>query len=281
MNRGLWSGAISFGLLNVPVVLMSSKEKQRLSFHMLDKRDFAPIGYKQINKATGKEVTRKNIVKGYEYEKSKFVVVEKSDFVAANPKATQTVDIEDFVDLDDLDVLLFEKPYYLVPGKNGEKGYVLLHKVLQESKKVAIATFVLRNRQHLSALMAKGPYLILETLRFAHEVLGVKDADFLDTAKLARVKVSPREVKMAQALVAEMTSKWQPEKYKDTYQNDLQKLIQRKIKSGKTQEVAEIDAPEATDTNVVDLMPLLQKSLKANLRGRSRSKRKSSARAHA
>lgn len=220
-------------------------------------------------------------MKGYEYEKNKFVIVEKSDFMAANPKATQTIDIEDFVDIQDLDVLLFEKPYYVVPGKNGEKGYLLLHRVLQETAKVAIGKFVLRNRQHLAAILVKGPYLILETLRFAHEVQQVNEADLLDETDLKKVKISPKELKMAKDLVAGMTSKWKPDQYKDTYQDDLLQLIKRKVKTGKV----EISVPVGdleTNTNVVDLMPLLQKSLKANLGARTHSKKKTpSSRVHA
>lgn len=270
MSRSLWSGAISFGLLNIPVALMSSKEEEHISFHLLDKRDNSPVGYKQINKATGREITPKNIVKGYEYEKNKYVIVDKDDFLKANPKATQTIDIEDFIDLAELDVLLFDKPYYMVPGKNGEKGYVLLHKVLKETAKVAVAKFVLRNRQHLVAVLAKGDYLILEILRFAHEVQSVEEADFFDDAKMKKVKISAKELQMAKSLVAGMTSKWKPEQYKDTYQDDLLKLIKQKIKTGKVKESVAPEEIEETNTNVIDLMPLLQQSLRKNL-GASRS----------
>ena len=136
-HRGIWSGSLSFGLVNIPVVVMSAKQEERLHFHLLDKRDNAPIGYKQVNKATGREVTRQNIVKGYEYKPGQFVIVTPKDFEHANPKATRTIDIEDFIDLESLDPLLFEQPYFLVPGKNGEKGYLLLRKSLEKTEKVA------------------------------------------------------------------------------------------------------------------------------------------------
>jgi DNA end-binding protein Ku len=264
MARGIWSGAISFGLLNIPVAVMSAKEEERLSFKMLDVKNNSPIGYKQYNKATGKEVDHKNIEKAYEYKKNKFVIITDEDFLKANPKATRTIDIEDFVSLDDVDVLLFEKPYYLVPGKNGEKGYVLLRKILEETNKVAIAKFVMRSKQHLVAVMARGDYLILEMLRFAHEIQEVHEADFLDDFDLKKIKISPKEMKAAKTLVDEMTAKWKPEQYKDTYQDELLKYIHKKIKSGDVEDSAEVEEEvEETDTNVIDLMPFLQKSLKA------------------
>ena len=273
MARGIWNGAISFGLINIPVAVMSAKQQDKLHFRMLDKRDHAPIGYKQVNKATGKEVTRKDIVKGYEYQKNQFVVITEADFERANPKATQTIDIEDFIDLEQVDPLLFEKPYYLVPGKNGEKGYVLLRRVLEETKKVAVARFVLRKKQHLVAILARGEYLVLEVLRYANEIKEVEEARFLDDIDLEKVKISDRELKMAENLVDGMTSDWEPEKYKDTYQDDLLKRIEQRIKTGKTETAPDIDDEvKPTDTNVVDLMPLLEQSLSA--RGRKRPKTK-------
>ena len=262
MARGIWSGAISFGLLNIPVSVMTAKEEERISFRMLDKRDNSPIGYKQYSKSTGKEIERKNIIKAYEYDKNQFVAITDVDLKKANPKATQTIDIEDFVNLKDVDFLLFEKPYYLVPGKNGEKGYVLLRNILADTKKAAVAKFVLRNRQHLVAIIPRADYLILEVLRFAHEVTEIKQARYLDDYDLSHIRISPREMKAAKALVNEMTEKWKPEKYKDTYQDELVKYIERKVKSGETREAAEFEeSPKSTNTNQADLMALLQKSL--------------------
>lgn len=266
MARGIWNGAISFGLLNIPVAIMSSKEEERLSFKMLDKRNHSLIGYKQYNKLTGKEVDRKNIEKAYEYKKNQFVLITEEDFLKANPKASKTIDIEDFVSLDEVDILLFEKPYYLVPGKNGEKGYVLLRKTLEETKKVAVAKFVLRNKQHLVAVMARGDYLILEMLRFSHEVQEVHEAHFLDDFDLDHIKVSPKEMKAAKTLVDEMTAKWDPDQYKDTYQDELLKYIKKKVKAGDIEDVeAPVEKIEETNTNVIDLMPFLEKSLRAGV----------------
>jgi DNA end-binding protein Ku len=272
MARGIWSGAISFGLINIPISVMSAKEQDKLHFRMLDKTDFSPIGYKQINKASGREVQKKNIVKGYEYQPNQFVVLTEADFTKANPKATQTIDIEDFVSLEDVDPLLFEKPYYLVPGKNGEKGYVLLRKTLEKTKKAAIAQFVLRKKQYLGAIMARGDYLILEVLRYAHEIKEVDQAKFLDDVDLAKVRISDRELKMAEDLVKGMTAKWQPARYKDTYQNDLLKRIEQKVKGGDTETAPDVEDIEVTDTNTIDLMPLLAKSLKAKGHSASASK---------
>lgn len=273
MVRGIWNGAISFGLLNIPVSVMSAKEVERISFRMLDKRNNSPIGYKQYTKATGKEIDRKNIIKAFEYEKNQFVTVTEDELKKANPKATQTIDIEDFVNIKDVDFLLFEKPYYLVPGKNGEKGYVLLRNILEETKKAAVAKFVLRNRQHLVTIIPREDYLILEVMRFAHEVTEVKKAKFLEDYDLSRVRISPREMKAAKTLVDEMTEKWKPDKYRDTYQEELAKYIKGKIKSGDTKETADFEeAPQKTDTNSADLMSLLQKSIS---RGKAKTKPKS------
>lgn len=272
MARGIWNGAISFGLLNIPVSVMSAKEIERISFRMLDKRNNSPIGYKQYTKATGKEIDRKNIIKAFEYEKNRFVTVTEDELKKANPKATQTIDIEDFVNIKDVDFLLFEKPYYLVPGKNGEKGYVLLRNILEETKKAAVAKFVLRNRQHLVTIIPREDYLILEVMRFAHEVTEVKKAKFLEDYDLSHVRISPREMKAAKTLVDEMTEKWKPDKYRDTYQEDLAKYIKGKIKSGDTKEAADFEeAPKKTDTNSADLMSLLQKSIS---RGKTKPKPK-------
>jgi DNA end-binding protein Ku len=263
MARGLWNGAISFGLINIPVEIMSAKDQKRISFRMLDKNDFSPIGYKQINKTTGREVQRKNIVKGYEYSPNQFVVMTEADFEKANPKATKTLDIQDFVDIEDVDPLMFETPYYLIPGKSGEKGYLLLRKTLEHTKKAAITQFVMHKKEHLGAIMPRGDYLILEVLRYAHEVKELDEAKFLEDVDLSKVRISDRELKMAESLVRGMTERWQPRRYKDTYQDDLLRLIEAKIKGGKTETPPELEVPEATKTNTVDLSALLERSLQS------------------
>jgi DNA end-binding protein Ku len=278
-EKSIWSGAISFGLINIPVQVMSAKEEERLSFHMLDRRDNSPIGYKQINKNTGKEVTRKNIVKAYEYEPHQFVTLEKEDFIKANPKSTQTIDIENFVDLEDVDFLLFEKPYYLVPQKNGKKGYLLLRKTLESLGKAAIAKVVIRTKEHLVAIIAKGDYLILETLRFAHEIQEVHEAKFLDEEDLDKIKINKKELEMARELVSNLTGPWEPEKYEDTYQKDLLRYIRHKMKTGDTEFSEPVEEP-AAPSNVTDLLPLLRKSLEGKKKA-APHKRKSGREAHA
>ena len=261
MRSNIWKGAISFGLLNIPVNLMKAEEEKNLHFSMLDKNDLHPIKYKKTNAKTGKEVPWNRIVKGYEFKKGEFVIMEDKDFKAANVEATGTIDIENFVDLADVDPMFLEKPYYLVPEKNGTKGYFLLVEAMKKSKKVAIGKIVMRSKQHLALIMARGDYLVLELLRFAHEVLEVDEVDYFSTIK--KVKFTPKELKMAQDLIEGMTEAWKPDLYKDTYQTDLKKIIQRKVKAGKGKEI-EYDMPEPEKlSNVVDLMPLLKKSLES------------------
>jgi DNA end-binding protein Ku len=260
-RSSVWKGSISFGLLNIPVSLQTAGESKELHFQMLDSKDLAPIKYKKVNANTGREVAYERIVKGYEYEPDQFVIMSKQDFAAANPKATQTIDIEDFVDLEDIDPMLIERPYYLVPQKGGEKGYFLLRDALDKTEKVAVGKIVIRTKQHLCSVMARGDYLICMLLRFAHEVLEINEVDYLDDVK--KVHYSPRELKMAEELINGMSGKWEPEKYKDTYYDDIMKRIKAKIKAGKSHviEEPEEEIPEIEPSKVVDLLPLLRKSL--------------------
>lgn len=264
LAHSIWKGSISFGLLNIPVNLQTAKEGKELHFQMLDSKDFSPIRYKKINANTGREVPYDRIVKGYEYEPDQYVIMSKQDFAAANPKATQTIDIEDFVPLDDIDMMLFETPYYLVPQKSGEKGYFLLRDALKKSKKVAIGKIVIRTKQHLCAVMVRDKYLVCEMLRFAHEILETSEVDYMDgVAKTARY--NPRELKMAEQLIDGMTSEWDPKKYKDTYYDDIMKRVKAKIKAGKSHVIEEPDEEVETiePSKVVDLLPLLRESLAA------------------
>ena len=232
---------------------------------MLDERNLSPIHYKRVNAKTGKEVENSHIVKGYAYEKNQYVIMNDEDFEKANPKATQTIDIEDFVQLKDIDLLLFEKPYYLAPEKSGEKGYFLLREALMKSKKVAVAKVVMHTKQHLCCIFARGEYLILEIMRFSHQIKASEKVDYLKGAK-TKSKFSDRELKMAEQLIEGMTSKWKPEKYTDTYYDDLMTRIHAKIKAGKGKK---IERPEEkteksvkiTGSKTEDLMALLKKSL--------------------
>lgn len=275
MAASIWKGSISFGLLNIPIVLRKAEEGRELSFNMLDEKDLSPIKYKKVNGKTGHEVPWPRIVKGYEYEQGQYVLMTKEDFKAANPKATQTIDIQDFVSFDEIDLMFFEKPYYLVPQKNGVKGYFLLAEALKKTNKVAIATVVIRNKMHLTCIMAKGDYLVLEMLRFAHEVLEVNEVDYLEDTE--KPKLSAKELKMAQELIDGMTAKWKPEQYKDTYVDDVMKIIHMKVKSGELKDVDYGELPKEEKGNtgkVVDLMPLLRKSLEEKKKGKAASPKK-------
>ncbi len=267
MAGSIWKGSISFGLLNIPVSLQKAEEGHELSFKMLDEKDLSPIKYKKVSAKDGKEVPWGRIVKGFEHESGEFVIVNKEDFKAANPKATQTIDIEDFVSFEEIDLMFFEKPYYLVPQKNGIKGYFLLCEALKKTNKVAIAKIVIRTKMHLACIMAKGEYLILEMMRFAHEVLEADEVDYLDDVE--KPKFSAKEIKMAQELIEGMTGEWKPEQYKDTYNDDLLKIIDKKVKAGEKYEIDYGETPKEEKGNtgtVVDLMPLLKKSLEASKR---------------
>lgn len=276
MAHAIWKGSISFGLLNIPVTLQTAGESKELHFQMLDSKDLAPIKYKKVNANTGREVAYERIAKGYEYEPDQYVIMSKQDFAAANPKATQTIDIEDFADLADIDPLMIEKPYYLVPQKGGEKGYFLLRDALEKTEKVAIGKIVIRTKQHLCSVIARGNYLVCLILRFAHEVLDVNEVDYLENVKA--VRYNPKELKMAEQLISGMSGKWEPGKYKDTYYDDIMKRIKAKIKAGKSHTIEEPaeEIEEIKPSKVVDLLPLLRKSLeeKGNVHSHPRKKAK-------
>lgn len=258
MARGLWKGAISFGLVNVPVELHSAKRRtSELDMTMLDKRDLAPVGYKRVNKATGKEVPWAEVVKGYEYRNDKYVVLSDEDFRRANPEAAKTVDIQAFVELADIAPQYFETPYYLIPGKRGEKAYALLRDTLKKAGKAGIATVMIRTKQYLAALIAQDELLVLNTLRYHDELKKASEFEIPDA------KVSAKEMDMAMRLVDDMADKWQPARYKDKFKDDLLKRIEEKVEAGQTEEITEPEkgAREPKSADVVDLMSLLKKSI--------------------
>jgi DNA end-binding protein Ku len=261
MPRALWKGAISFGLVHVPVSLYPASRSEGISFDMIDKRDFSPVGYKRYNKRTGEEIERENIVKGYEYEKGEYVVITDEDFKQANVQATQTVDIVAFVDAASVAPYYYDTPYYLEPGKRGEKGYVLLREVLRRTGRIGIANVVIRSRQHLAALIPVGRMLVLDTLRWANEIRSMAD---LNLPEEGQGELSDKELAMAARLVDDMTEKWQPEQYKDTYSDDLMKRIERRIEAGETHAITAVSADEAEPkrgAEVIDLVSLLRRSL--------------------
>lgn len=270
MARSLWKGAISFGLVHIPVEMHTAVQSHDLDLTMLDKRDFSPIGFKRYNKNTSKEVSWDNIIKGYEYQDGEYVVLSDEDLKQANVKATQTIDILAFVNAADVPLTYYETPYYLAPGKGGDKVYALLRETLRKADRIAIATVVIRVRQHLCALVCVDDSIILNTLRFAEEIRSTEDLK-LPPKSIKSAGISDKEIKMALSLVDGMTEEWNPEQYHDTYKNDVLALVQKKIKAKQTKSIT-VAAPEKkapASSNVVDLVALLKQSLGAKGKGRA------------
>src|SRR5437868_11179381 len=265
MPRSIWRGAISFGLVHIPVVLSSAENRNSFDLTMLDRRNMKPVGFKRYNKDTEKEVAWEDIVKGYEYEKDRYVVLTDEDFKRANVEATQTIDIMAFVKSEEVAPTYYETPYYLAPDKRGEKGYALLRETLKTTEKIAIATVVIHTRQYLAALIPNGDVIVLNTLRYTNELKLTKDLD-VPSGNLKASGVSPREIEMAKTLVEEMSEPWKPERYRDTYHEDLMKLIDKRIKAGKTEVITEPDEHETEPVRgeVIDLMALDRKSTRLN-----------------
>jgi DNA end-binding protein Ku len=253
--RVLWKGAITFGLVTIPVSLYPATHREELKFRLLRAKDQSPVNYKRVAEADGKEVPWDEIVKGYEYEKGKFVILKDEDFARVDVEATQTVDIMNFVSLEDVDPLLFYKPYFLEVGKGGDKAYTLLHDALVDTGKIAIAKVVIRARQHLAAVKPQARGLMLELMHFPKELIDT--SEFKEPAKKA---VGKAEMQMARQLIASMTTEWEPEQYNDDYHQALEKLIEEKIEHG--DKTAPKPAKKRPPTNVIDLVSVLQKSLR-------------------
>ena len=260
--RAIWTGTVGFGLVQIPVSLHAAEDKDELDMTLLDKRNFAPVGYERVNKVTGKEVPWEQTVKGYEHAKGKYVVLSDADFKSANAEATRQVDILDFVDYSAIDPRFLVRPYYLAPQKAGRKAYALLRETLRKSDKAGIGKIVIRTRQHLAAVLARDKALILVLLRFADELRDERELDLPET-NLTKLGVTPKEVHMAEQLVHGMVTDFEPKKYVDEYRRDLTRLIQRKVKAGEVNQVPEGGEPRAPKptSNVVDLSSLLASSL--------------------
>jgi DNA end-binding protein Ku len=252
--RALWKGAISFGLVTIPVSLYPATRREELKFRLLRASDQSPVNYKRVAEADGKEVPWGQIVKGYEYEKGKFVLIKDEDFARVDVEATQTVDIMNFVALDEVDPLLFYKPYYLEAAKGGDKAYVLLRDALVESGKIAIAKVVIRTRQHLAAVKPQKKGLMLELMHFPEELL-----DASEFKEPVEKPVGKAEMQMAKQLIQSMTSEWHPERYTDEYHKALEKMIDEKIEHGGEESPA--PAKKKKPTNVLDLVSVLQQSI--------------------
>lgn len=271
--RAIWKGSISFGLVNIPVGLHNATRVEELKFRLLRRADLSPVNYKRVAQTDGKEVPWDQIVKGYEYEKEKFVVLKDEDFKRVDLEATDTIDIIEFVDLEEINPVYFYKPYFMEPLKGGATAYALLQKVLCATNKAGIAKIVIRTRQHLAAVKCNGPLLVLELMRFENELLSPA-AIKLPSAKAP----SPREQQMARNLIDQMTEKWDPSRYRDDYRSALMKLIDKKMASGgKTLPTAHERTKRAT--NVIDLAAVLRESLAEASGGRSRPKRRAAPKA--
>src|SRR5690606_33460524 len=259
MARVIWKGAITFGLVHVPIVLHAATRATRLDFDWIDKRDNSPVGYQRINKRTGKPIEGEHIVKGYEYEKGDYVFLNDEDFKRANAAATQSIDVLSFVQASEVPLFYFDTPYYLAPDKRGDKGYVLFREVLRKSGLLALASVVLHSRQYLAALLPLDDVLMLVTMRYADEI---RDAGELDIPKGKDSAPSAREMQMASRLLEEMTQPWDPEQYRDEYRDDLMATIEEKIASGRTHSLDEAtQAPRRKSGKVIDLMSMLQRSI--------------------
>jgi DNA end-binding protein Ku len=253
--RAIWKGSISFGLVNIPIALYPATRKEDLKFRLLRASDHSPVNYKRVAAADGKEVPWEEIVKGFEYEKGKFVILNEKDFQRVDLEATQTVDIQDFVDIDEIDPMYFHKPYYLEPQKGGDKAYTLLREALADGKKVGIAKVVIKTRQYLAGVKALKHALVLELMHFAEEL---SDAEKLNVPKT--LEIGKREKEMAKALVDSMSAKWDPEKYHDDYREALLEVIEEKVESG-GKELEEKPKEKKPSTKVIDLVAVLQQSL--------------------
>jgi DNA end-binding protein Ku len=272
MARAIWKGAISFGLVHIPVALVSATSSQGVDFDWLDSRSMDPVGYKRINKVTGKEVTKEHIVKGVQYEKGRYVILSEEEIKSAHPLSTQTIDIFSFVDSEQIPLQNIDTPYYLAPDKRGGKVYALLRETLSKTNKVALAHVVLHTRQHLAALMPLESAMVLVMLRWPAEVRS------LDTLELGSEVTKPElakgELDMAKRLVQDMSADWKPEDYRDSFEDKIMALVEKKANEGKIEDVETATGEEERKTaDVIDLTELLKRSLG----GKSTSKTKPAA----
>ena len=262
----MWNGNISFGLVSIPVALYPATHREELSFRLLRESDHSPVNYKRVAEADGKEVPWARIVKGYEYEKGKFIVLKDEGFKRVDLEAAaQTIDIMDFVEAEEINPMYFQKPYYLEPQKGGDKAYSLLREALQASGKIGIAKVIIRTREHLAGVKAQGKAIILEIMHFGDELVDADDLEF-PKASLARA----REVIMARKLIDGMTTKWDPSKYEDDYKTQLMAMIEEKVKHPTRKHA--VPKAEKKPSNIIDLMSVLQESLSGTKAGKSKAR---------
>lgn len=267
-SRVLWKGAISFGLVHIPVALHSATSDNAIDFDWLDKRSMDPVGYKRINKKTGKDIGKENIVKGIAYEDGQYVVLSDEEIKAAYPKTTQTIEIESFVSNTDIPFVYLERPYYIAPINKGQKVYALLRDTLLQTQRVGIARVVIQTKQHLAVLVPSGPGLVLNLLRWGADIRPWNELSLPPEGPKA-AGLSERELAMARQLVDDMTDKWDPARFNDSFKDEIMALVERKVKEGKTETVVQPeDAVETagvrSGAQILDLTDLLQRSLRKN-----------------
>jgi DNA end-binding protein Ku len=260
MPRAIWKGAISFGLVHIPVSLVSATSSEGVDFDWLDKRSMDPVGYKRINKATGKEITKDNIVKGVAYEKGRYVVLSEEEIRSAHPKSTQTIEIIAFVAADQIPLQNIDTPYFLAPDKRGGKVYALLRETLKKTARVALANVVLHTKQHLAALMPLDSALVLVMLRWPAEVRSLDELEL--GSDVTKPSLTKGELDMAKRLVEDMSADWQPDEYRDSFQEKIMALVAKKAKAGKIEDVeSQEGSEERKSADVIDLTELLKRSL--------------------
>ncbi|MCJ1887000.1 Ku protein [Pseudomonas sp. LA21] len=264
MARVIWKGAISFGLVHIPVSLNSASRSAGTDFDWLDERSLEPVGYKRVNKITGKEVPREHIVKGVEVEKGRYVVISEEEIRAARPEATQTIDILQFIERSEIPVPFYDSPYYLTPERRGEKVYVLLRDTLKKTGKVAVCQLVMHSRQHLAMLREEDEAILLMTLRWPAQVREVEELSL----QLGKVRLDKRELEMAERLVKDMSGHWTPADYEDTFSEEIQRLVEQKEAKGQLASVPQAEAGEGEGAEIIDLTELLKRSLKGDAKGR-------------
>ncbi|CAN7198121.1 Ku protein [Variovorax paradoxus] len=264
--RVLWKGAISFGLVHIPVALYSATTDHAIDFDWLDKRTMDPVGYKRINKKTGKEIARENIVKGIAYEDGEYVVLSDKEIADAYPKTTQTIEIESFVPANGIPFVYLERPYYVAPINRGTKVYALLRETLQRTQRIGVARVVIQTKQHLAALVPVGPGLVLNLLRWGADIRPWTELP-LPSEDAKKAGLREHEIKMAEQLVEDMSAEWDPDDYKDEFKDEILRLVDRKVAAGQTETVTQIEpeegqALESRGAKIIDLTELLQRSLR-------------------
>jgi DNA end-binding protein Ku len=268
-TRSLWKGAITFGLVHIPIGLYSATEESEVNFDWLDRRTMDPVGYKRINKRTGRDIDKDDIVKGVEYQKGEYVVLSPDEIAEAYPRTTQTIEIEAFVDVDEVPFVYLEKPYYTAPINKGEKVYKLLREALKETGKAGLAKVVIHSKQHLAVVLPCGPALVLNLLRWGGEIRSWQDLPLPDAGK---TRIKDTELKMAKSLIQEMAGHWSADEFRDNFHDAIMKLVDAKAKAGKTATVEPLEeAPVEQGADVIDLTELLRRSLKGGAKAATAS----------